>query len=85
MGTLFDQEPRQKRLEKEKVEYVGEQIKAISKSLEITFSDALNLYLAVAKIDDYDSKDEQLSDFGKLFEQLIDTLSHNGEEQKQDK
>jgi len=68
---------RKERLEKEKIEHIGEQIKAISKNLEISFDDALNLYLAVAKLDDYDSKDEQLAGFGKLLEQLIDVLKDN--------
>jgi len=31
----------------------------------------LNLYLAVAKIDDYDAKDEQLAGIGELFQEFI--------------
>lgn len=80
MGTLYDQMPREQRLNKERVEGVGEKIKSISESLKISFSDALNLYLAVAKIDDYDTKDEQLSGFGELLDNLIDALRHNKED-----
>lgn len=79
MGTLHQQLPRMQRLEWERIESIGEEIKVISERLKISFADALNLYLAVAKIDDYDTKDEQLSGFGKLLDQLIDTLKHEEE------
>ncbi len=77
MGTLNNQLPRVERLKKERVETVGEEIKNISEKLDISFNDALNLYLAVAKIDDYDTKDERLAGFGELLNQLIEVLERN--------
>ena len=73
MGTIHKQQPRCEYLSKEKLEGVGEMIRLLAERLEISFSDALNLYSTVAKVNDYDVKDEQLSDIGKLLEQLIDT------------
>lgn len=67
MGTLFNQKPRMDRLTDNRIISIGKNIKDISKKLEISFNDALNLYLTVAKIDDYDTKDEQLASLGELL------------------
>jgi len=71
MGTLFEQRPREKRLNDDRIISVGISVKNIADELDIPFQDALNLYLAVAKIDDYDAKDEQLAGIGELFQEFI--------------
>lgn len=75
MGTLFNQIPRQDRLEKGRIIAIGKEVKEIGKELRIPFDEALNLYLAVAKINDYDTKDEQLAGFGELLQSLIEQRS----------
>lgn len=75
MGTLFKQKPRAKHLTSDRVLSQGENIKEIAKKLDISFNDALNLYMAVAKIDDYDAKDEQLSGFGKILNTIADDIA----------
>lgn len=75
MGTLFNQLPRMERLTESQIIAIGSSIKEISKELDITFNDALNLYLAVAKIHDYDTKDEQLAGFGELLKEISECLN----------
>lgn len=77
MGTLFQQLDRLEKLRVLRVENVGRDIKTIAEELEISFDEALKLFEAVAKIDDYNSKDEQLAGFGKLLKDLIDALNNN--------
>lgn len=74
MGTLFNQRPRQDRLESSRVVAIGREVKEIANELDITFNDALKLYLAVAKVDDYDTKDEQLAGLGKLVQELVENI-----------
>jgi hypothetical protein len=74
MGTLFNQQPRMEYLTTDNVISIGQDIIEITESLDISFTEALNLYLAVAKVKDYDAKDEQLAGFGKLLQILIGTL-----------
>lgn len=74
MGTLFNQSPREERLTKGRIVAIGTDIKGIAEELDISFNDALNLYLAIAKIGDYDTKDEQLAGFGELLQSLIENL-----------
>ncbi len=74
MGTLFDQEKRVTFLTQEAVVSRGNLIKAIAKELGISFSEAIELYLAVAKINDYDTKDEQLAGFGELLKELTEAI-----------
>lgn len=70
MGTLFDQKPRGNYLTKEVFISKGQLIKEVAKELGINFSEAIELYLAVASINDYDIKDEQLMGFGNLLMEL---------------
>ena len=71
MGTLFEQKPRETYLSCEAIVAKGEMVKEIANKLHISFSEALELYLAVAKINDYDVKDEQLAGFGDILNELI--------------
>ncbi|WP_342566698.1 hypothetical protein MKY09_11555 [Psychrobacillus sp. FSL K6-4046] len=75
MGTLFEQIPRHDRLDKSRIVTIGKEVKEIGEELGISFDNALNLYLAVAKISDYDTKDEQLAGFGELLQNLINQLA----------
>lgn len=75
MGTLFNQLPRMERLDESRIISIGETVKTIAKKLDISFKDALNLYMAVAKIDDYDIKDEQLAGLGELLKELLTDIS----------
>lgn len=72
MGTLLNQTPRMDRLTVERIIAVGRDIKEVSKILAISFTEAQNLYLAVAKIDDYDTKDEQLMGLGELLTEFLE-------------
>ena len=76
MGTLFDQNPRYEALTTEKVISFGREIEEISNELGIKFNDAINLYLAKAKISDYDTKDEQLAGFGKILKSIVDAIEN---------
>lgn len=75
MGTLINQLPRMERLDESRIISIGETVKTIAKELDISFKDALNLYMAVAKIDDYDTKDEQLAGLGELLKELSTDIS----------
>lgn len=77
MGTLFDQKPRESYLSKEVITSKGELIKEVAEELEISFGEAIELYLAVAKVNDYDVKDEQLAGFGDLINYLTDAIRDN--------
>lgn len=79
MGTLFNQIPRQERLGTSRVVAVGREVEEIAKELGITFNEAITLYLAVAKIDDYDTKDEQLAGLGELVQTLIEKVQYLNE------
>lgn len=72
MGTLFEQPERLRGLSIERVVSRGFEIKRISDELNISFNEAIDLYLAIAKIDDYEVKDEQLAGFGELFRNFIE-------------
>ena len=74
MGTLFNQRPRMDTLNDERIISMGNSFKRIAKELNITFDEAINLYLAVAKIDDYDAKDEQLSGFATLIKESVEDI-----------
>lgn len=75
MGTLFNQPTRMESLEERRVISIGETVKTIAKELDISFKDALDLYMAVAKIHEYDTKDEQLAGFGELLKELSEDIS----------
>jgi cytidylate kinase len=74
MGTLFNQEPRSTFLKQEMIISRGKMFKEVARELEISFSEAIELYLAVAKINDYDIKDEQLAGFGDLINDLKEAI-----------
>ena len=74
MGTLFNQDSRMEHLKNDRIISIGNRIKNIAEELDVSFNDAINLYLAVAKIDDYDVKDEQLMGFGELLKDLVECL-----------
>lgn len=74
MGTLFKQRPRKDYLTEEILVSNGLKIKNVADKLKISFDEAIQLYLAIAKIHDYDVKDEQLAGFGEIFLSLIDKL-----------
>lgn len=77
MGTLFQQQDRLERLRVLRIVNIGSDIKAIAEELEISFDEAPRLFELVAKIDDYNSTDEQLAGFGKLLKDLSDVLDNN--------
>ena len=79
MGTLFNQDSRMEHLKNDRIISIGNRIKKIAEELDISFNDAINLYLAVAKIDDYDAKDEQLMGFGELLKDLVECLGSNND------
>jgi len=68
MGTLKNQDPRQDNLTTDVLLGHGNKIKKVAEKLDISFNEALNLYQVVAKINDYDVKDEQLAGFGEILE-----------------
>ena len=76
MGTLFSQRARQSGLTKNKLISEGEKIKEVSNELSISFKEGVELYLAKAKIDDYDAKDEQLAGFGEILRKINKSLKH---------
>ncbi|MDB1687490.1 hypothetical protein [Enterococcus casseliflavus] len=76
MGTLFDQQPRRDYLSVDRVISFGEDMQEIAKELNISLSEAVELYLAVAKINDYDTKDEQLSGFGEILQSLVQAIEN---------
>lgn len=71
MGTLYNQLPREQRLTVNRVTEFGYEIQDIADELDISFADAIALYLACAKVDNYDSRDEQLAGFGELVNRFI--------------
>lgn len=75
MGTLFNQQPRTEHITHERTIRIGKEIKEIAKELEISFTEALNLYMSIMKSDDYDIKDEQLAGFGELLKKLVNEIS----------
>jgi len=79
MGTLFNQPRREDRISEERVIAMGIEIKNVADELDISYQDAINLYLAVAKIDDYDTKDEQLAGLGELFREFIDAYKERND------
>lgn len=78
MGTLGNQEPRATFLTQEMIVSKGKLIKAIAKELGVSFSEAIELYIAVAKVNNYDVKDEQLAGFGDLIKDLTDAIKELG-------
>ena len=81
MGTLFDQPPRMERLKEDSIIALGISIQNIAGELDITFGEATDLYLAAAKIADYDTKDEQMAGFGELVRELVDVCKERNEMQ----
>lgn len=73
MGTLFEQRPRWERM-KEPGYSVFIAAEHLSGQYGISFENALKCIELDFKIDDYDSKDEQLAGFGELLEQLVEVL-----------
>ncbi|EMF0288248.1 hypothetical protein KGC99_002147 [Enterococcus hirae] len=78
MGTLFNQQPRRDHLSVEGVIDFGKDMQKIAKELNISISEAVELYLATAKINDYDTKDEQLSGFGEILNSLVQAIEVKG-------
>ena len=80
MGTLQNQPPREDKLTDGRIINLGMNILNISNQLGISFDEALNLYLAAAKINDYDAKDEQLAGYAELIQDLINSINelHSG-------
>ncbi len=78
LGTLFNQQPRRDHLSVDGVIAFGEDMKKIAKELNISISEAVELYLATAKINDYDTKDEQLSGFGEILQSLVQAIEVKG-------
>ncbi|EMF0307642.1 hypothetical protein [Enterococcus hirae] len=78
MGTLFNQQPRRDHLSAEGVIAFGKDMQKIAKELNISISEAVELYLATAKINDYDTKDEQLSGFGEILQSLVQAIEFKG-------
>lgn len=78
MGTLFNQLPRMQMLTADRVTTLGCDIQEIADELDISFADAISLYLATAKVDYYDSRDEQLAGFGELVQEFISAYKELG-------
>lgn len=74
MGTLSHQAPRGDYLKKEDITGTACEIKQISTELKITYMEALETYKALALINGYDTKDEQLAGFGDLAQEFIDAF-----------
>ncbi|MHA3066600.1 hypothetical protein [Lacticaseibacillus saniviri] len=70
MGTLQNQKPRFDFITEDVAAAFSAEIENIAKTVGISHADALADFLALAKIDDYDRKDEQLAGFGKLLDAL---------------
>lgn len=79
MGTLFNQQPRRDHLSVEGVISFGKDMQIIAEELNISTSEALELYLAIAKINDYDTKDEQLSGFGDILQSLVQAIENRND------
>ncbi|MFW6030505.1 MAG: hypothetical protein ACOCRO_09685 [Halanaerobiales bacterium] len=80
MGTIKEQRPRIENLTKAKLLSQGETLKEIAKKLDITFSEAVDLFLAVAKVNDYDAKDEQIAGLAEIIEDFMDIFKEMAEE-----
>lgn len=74
MGTLFNQRPRQDKLDDNRIISIGKSVKHIAKELDVSFDEALNLYLTVAKIDDYDVKDELITGFATWLNEWVQEI-----------
>lgn len=72
MGTLTNQTPRADRLTSSRVVSIGMNVRDVSRVLEISFKDALDLCSFIAQMDEYDTKDEQLAGLGELLKELIE-------------
>lgn len=74
MGTLHSQLPRFEHLSNERVMGFIDRIIDISNVEGISYKDCLETVKLLATIDDYDAKDEQLDNFGYIFEDFISKL-----------
>lgn len=61
MGTLKNQLPRMEHLKDDRVICFADRLKYIALQSDITYLEALETFKSLALIDDYDTKDEQLS------------------------
>lgn len=86
MGTLFEQQPRWEheaklKIDKDRLDTFLNEASILAKKHKITITDVIAAKNALElerqnniSINDGDIKDEQLSGFGKLFRQLIETI-----------
>lgn len=72
MGTVYKQEPRRKFLEEEQVIAFADMISNISEESKITYIEALETYKALALINDYDAKDEQIAGIAEILASIKD-------------
>ena len=72
MGTVYKQEPRRKFLEEEHVIAFADMISNISEESKITYIEALETYKALALINDYDAKDEQIAGIAEILASIKD-------------
>jgi len=73
MGTLFNQLPRVEQLKYDEIISLGTTIDDIAGEFDISFKDAIDLYMAAAKMNNYDVCDEQLAGFGELLKDLAES------------
>lgn len=74
MGTVYNQEPRRTYLKEGQVINFANMISNISKESKITYIEALETYKALALINDYDTKDEQIAGIAEILDGIKDSL-----------
>ena len=72
MGTVYNQEPRRTFLKEEQVIDFANMISNIAKESKITYLEALETFKALALINDYDAKDEQIAGIAEILEGIKD-------------
>ncbi|MHA3067306.1 hypothetical protein [Lacticaseibacillus saniviri] len=71
MATLKNQPPRQDNLTHVALMALANEVKLLARDAGITYMEALETYNALAKINDYDARDEQLAGFAKILENWL--------------
>ena len=72
MGTVYNQEPRRTFLKEDQVIAFADMISNIAKESKITYLEALETFKALALINDYDTKDEQIAGVAEILEGIKD-------------
>lgn len=67
MGTIDNQSPRMSHLKKGRVISFADEITEIAKESNISYMEALETFKALALIDDYDIKDEQIAGLAEIL------------------